>query len=888
MEQVEEQTQEETAEEPFDFGDDAEDRSTTDTADFVPILPPDVSTPGRPAPTLGDLMEVLSEHRLLIIAGSASNKRELARRCAWEMAEYLRDEAPDDDPPVALEKRPALQSFDLLLHLESRKEPAVFVLPHMDPAEINRNLTALKEAAGQRHWVLIATDRPRESWHLDSTLAPVWQEPEESKLYAPGDLERYLRDRIGDADRSGLQAAFPGDDAWHRLAVALGFPRAVETFARLWAARAADDRVADLVEAARQQDQAVQDWYHHSLDPREKMVAIALALFDGLEEDLAFAAIDRLMEGAWSKRDAAFAFIDYGDLTNLGQYFTFDRDESGCGRLRTIGDGTRTHIIAAAWKNQRRQIIAALPELVRLALGSANESPIPVPTPQLDRQLQWLRESVSGAIGEVCRLSLDSAEPHLLQLVGSQHSSAYRVVASALRRVRAAGDGAAVFALLERWRSQSEPLRFLQRTRKLGRAKVSTRIGSAIVHVVGQLALEDAFDALHETNKRLLLAYVSSGNRGIIERLAFDALPRIVPNHPNQLIALTDDILDRARDRDETTQLICLGLGTGFAFAARAHGRPIEDQMERWIADGLEQASGAIDLDAVDAREKRLAMCAHMLGATRSGRRISKGLTPLSAVRKLGSILDVERHGFVREAAVSAVHWLMRFEFEQVAAALPELIERFRPKERHGLVERMVNLHCLQRSRQEGGDTRVLLNGYWCPIWYDSPTPNTLVQDSAFEWSRSARRESGVEFAADVIGEIRSVMEREQEDRRAQLLEERRAAAERQDRLETQAPAEIGHYKVDLGFLERTVAVGLATIDAPEQRHAVSGLLASILRRSDSEAEDVIARFQREQASGLEDVALRARRARWVARNLRTVLGVPAVLIFLLVVAAAL
>lgn len=875
---AEAQAEQDGADDGFDFGDDDIQEGFISSPEFKTINFNDEPGDARPIPNLGPLLDRLGEQRLLLIAGKAEDKRELARRCGWEFTQLLRDENPDASPPEAQEKRPTLKAEDILLHLDELEKPTVFVLPHMDPAEINRNLAALRKAAGERHWIIIATDRPRASWYLSEETEASWIEPEEEALYSKADLRLYLASLLGEDEIEALTKAAGGAAKLDVLVKRLGLPRAVEAFARLWPQ--SEDSPAVVADSARAVSASVRTWFHTQLSAREQMVALSLAVFDGLEEDLAFAAIESLMEGAWRKRDSAFAFVDYGDLASLSQYFTFSRDGANVGRLRAIGDGTRSDVIAAAWRDHRRLMIAALPELTRLVQGAGHSSSLSAATADLDRQLGWLRESVAGALGEVCRLSMRTAEPHLLNLVASGAPHAHQVVAAALRRVVATGGREDVFELLERWRSSRAPQRYVQTQAQVHRFSDATSlIGSAMAVIVGQLSLEDEPDQLGTENRRMLLAYAASGDERIIARLASDALPAIVPNHPEQSTTLADELLERVGSDWVNANRLCAGLGQGFAIAGRTHGALTSEAVSRWLDEGLSGDATAVDRERIALREKRLALVAYALGGARSAGKAGDSL-PRAALTDLHRLLKAEPHPFVRAAAMEGLDALMAYEFEPIKDGIEDLVEQFTPAERQAFVRRMVALHCLQRSRQEGGDAKVFLNRYLCPIWYDRAPDNTRVQQVVFQWSETARSAAVAEFAADVVTHIRRVIERDQEERREQLLKHREAEEERRRKLSEEPQPELQRHTVKLTFLQRKVAVGLATLGRAALRHTVGGLLASILRLPDTEAEDVLKRYE---AEGRNDLAARARRARWISKNMLLVLGAPAALILLLV-----
>ena len=265
------------------------------TAYFSPIhLDPASEPPDMPRPKLRALFDVLERERILLIGGIFPDKRRLARLCAAEWAE-LQSERPGEAATgkrvTACEIRPSSDPKNVLLELDERRDPAVFVLTQLEPYHVNRNLEGLRRAAGARHWVILTTDRNAAAWQLSRELAAAWYEPKSPDLYAPGDLARYLATCIQRARQEAIQQGAP----LHERALpdlrlageALATPEAVERFACQWVQQlrttGSGVSVEELVARATDASEAMQRWFSHSLSPREQLVALGLGFFDQLE-----------------------------------------------------------------------------------------------------------------------------------------------------------------------------------------------------------------------------------------------------------------------------------------------------------------------------------------------------------------------------------------------------------------------------------------------------------------------------------------------------------------------------------------------------------------------------------------------------------------------------
>lgn len=825
----------------------------------------------RPTPNLGSLLTTLKKERILIIAGSLRDKRGIARRCGWEFSTFVSDQNPDKQPLQALELLTSSSSSeDFFSMLSNRKDPTVFVLTKVDPSLISGNIDALRSAIMNRHWVVIATGRTRHAWQLDPSLEKGWVEPLDSELFNPGDLQAYLEERLGQPEGVKTFGLDHTENVRH-CALQLGSPEAIDAFTEEFARLAPESVISieDLIAHARSRKQTIDTWFHHRLDSREKNIAIALALFEDVDERIAFGAIEYLMSGSWRKRDTALQFIDYGDLVNIREFFDFEGDSSGLGRLKAIGDETRNALLHAAWRTHRRQITASLSELVRLVLGSIDNKPFEIETLKSDRQGSHFRDAVAETLGEIALLSMEDVEPYLLILIASGRIEAHNVVAAALRRVLRADKRPELFEMLGRWRTDHRTRAFVAKhAENLDKGIVTQRIGAAIAVIAGGLALEDRTDEVDPEILRLIKAYTASNDEVILDRMSRTAIPILCRVHTMQTIDLLPDLLARIGNNWKLTEFFSYGAGFGLGIALRFMRQGLAPILTQWVDEGLAGAQGGFDPKQLTLREKKLSVAAFSMAFVRpvsditfSGIDQKDVVTPKVAISYLARILELEKHQFVRAIVMEALNILLHNEFEETSLALAKLVEFFTPKERTAFIAQLIDLHCYQRSQQKGGDFIIRVGEYDCPLWYDKKPENTPVQSMVFTWSESTMTSTVSAFVADSIFGIREVIERSQEEKQKKLIEEREEV-ERQRRETAKAELpKLERHQVTLSFIQRYIITRMATAGCKELRPNVEGLLASLLQRSAEERKEVLDRYRSEKGRSIEQTVKAAKQA---------------------------
>lgn len=873
-----------------DFVDQGLAGESTDTViqDCIEISSPaSASDPHYPIPNLSELTQVLLDQRLMVLSGELSDKRSVARRVAWEFAQARKDLSADN--VIAAEFRHTTDSRSLLQLLDATTVPTVFVFPDSEPHQFGGNLQRLYRNTRQLHWVILTTERPRSSWMLQEEVETCWTEPQRSSLYSPGALERYLVSRfkrISGNDEPSLKWKDGVSVELRDLATRLETPESIQGFVveytRLNELQLEVPPVIErLIENSKSPPEIVHSWFTNQLNDREKTVAIAMALLYGLDETVAFDVIEHLMEGVWRRRDTSFRFIDYGDLLNLGAHIEFQKDAQGVARIMLKGADTRFYILQAAWPTHRRQIIAALSSLSILARDSIKGSASSISSFRHRQVRDQFRRTTGESLGDAARMSLESIEPLLLILVSDGRLASHMILADALGQLRSANESHNIFKMLSSWRGQGEIHRYLASTRTHNDSvKIDGVIGAAIAIAIGRLALYDRPNAINKDIVDLLKAYCKSERPQVISALSHHAIRHLIPVHWIQMKTMLPDLFDRVGTKSDLAEYLTIGSGIGLGYGLLGGRSELIDLARKWINEGIENIPTTFDETEVNDREKKLASAVYAVSLSRNTIHKhqdtfdrthdslfgvqSSTISPKEAGDILLSVLSVEPHPFVRQAAVTAMEYMLENEFESVLPSFEKALVKLDPIERRSIIRAIVRFHREQRSKLEGGDSIVKVGSYDFPIWFDKDAPNTKIQSQIFDWAAHAREERLSAFAGDIVMTIRREVERTEELELKTIREKREAdqlATEK--RKDDNLDQQFGH-TLKLSFIQRSILVPLATGASSELKVPVAGQLAIAIPLDEDEQQELIERYS---SAGEHALAKGLRKALWLNKH---------------------
>jgi hypothetical protein len=377
-----------------------------------------------------------------------------------------------------------------IYHQTNLDDVKVFLIYTISPENINNDLSKLRESA-QTNFVIATTDYPKTRW-AGIGLDNYWWQPEREDIYIPESLVNSLYEQLNFNTKLILNSVInksPSSELTNieikeYLFVQLGNQKIV-TFAGINnCARILNqldinekinqEKLTEIFALANNQRESLKKWYNTYLSSREQLLAIGLSLFDGLFEDQFFAALEKVVEDVWQKRDASLQALDYSDLINLSNYFEFTdfivetnqldgfkfvqtQDIENKLVLRQIAlnrPNERRLLFEVAWDSHRRQILTTLPTLVNFIKESvqSNLSNWELSGGSVRRnQLHNVIIETISDLGLVSKNTTGKVQNALLELAAQREIAIQDVAARAIKRWYQYGGEQELFKTLQQF-----------------------------------------------------------------------------------------------------------------------------------------------------------------------------------------------------------------------------------------------------------------------------------------------------------------------------------------------------------------------------------------------------------------------------------------------------
>jgi hypothetical protein len=487
------------------------------------------------------------------------------------------------------------------------------------------------------------------------------------------------------------------------------------------------------------------------LSNREQLIALGLCLFDGFYDDQFFAAMEKLVEQSWHKRDSSLRSLDYCDMDALSSYYRLNPlSQDGIQKVESHLTEQRQKLMETVWNSHRRQIFAALPLIEKLVKDSVAYS---IENQELfgtTKRRRLLRE----VLGEtLCSIGLKPAnsikgtllEGTLLKLAAEENLGVQAVVARAMAQWRFYDQDEKLFNTLKRWQNDKimKMLKSFLDVRYSENSKSpKIFIKATVVLTVGFAALHDPPNQLKDTLCDLLKQLAEdSSNRFIRIRFAHYTLPLVVRFHAAQLREM---LYDMARE-----PYLNEPIGVSLAIAVQEGSEEAGEIIESWFQRCSDERPRRYSRKEITHREAVMATVAYAYGWIEYDNEKDGLITIDEGFQRLSAILQNEDSPFVRHASIVAIIRQMVFNFEKVENHLKHLFARMHEGERTLLVDELVNVHLQQRAELENEEEYFTWRQGLFPVWINRARPLTTVERVMQKWLKETDSEEAAQIALE-------------------------------------------------------------------------------------------------------------------------------------------
>lgn len=853
---------------------------------FTPCLENYTDNTFTPPIKTSDIIKKVAEEGFYILAGNGYDKTGLARHIAWKISKQ------NGKPLPVQQWASSANPQNLELYIQKEETQTVFILPDISNRHVDHDFSALyRTVKSKNHYVIITTRYPLVTLKIDRVLEQCSWEPDPSEtLYSPQVLARLLTNRLNKVSKK-LPAELKerefhsdgemiGNLKLQELAEKLKTPESIDRFISLLSSIESnlnETVILDVASKCNNDKHALGQWFFNFLKPHEHLIAIGLCLFDGLYDDQFFAAMEELVEYSWHKRENRLRGLDYRDMEPLSNYYSlFSLNGDGLKKVENHLDGIRETLLNVAWNSYRRQILAALPVLVKLVKQSVADG-------LKNRELYGstekevlLRDVISESLCHIGMISVEAVEDTLLRLAADNHHEVQAVVAQAMARWRQYEKDSKLFDLLERWREEATAKHYIESF--LNDTHPDLTI-TPQVFIKSTIALTVGFAAFHDSPNKLndkLLALFQElskdiSNPFIYFRFAIYTLPMVIRFHARQLDNMLKIMVKDTR--------LSLPVGAGLAIVYDEGAEEVKDILDKWFYDNISKLSKKrpkkkFNMKHVPHADAIMATVAYAYGGMKYE---NDNFSLDEGFRRLGDILQEARCPFLRQAVFVAVIRQIIFHFEKAGKNITLLFHRMDDIEIKYIVNELVKIHLVQRSQLEGGDEFLDWKDNKFPIWIDKQRPLTTVEKVMKKWLTGIDSDIAAKIAFSFeFSDIMLDFEKAEKKKIESVKKERKNSRQQDNQPDSTSPKTVSLKKNQYGFLI-WLASWLVSFKQKKTRKKILWFLPIALQKEDIEYDDIkfaLQKMGKYSDSQIDKISIGMKRAVTFLENKRVLFGI--------------
>lgn len=659
-----------------------------------------------------ELVEKLTANRLLILAGGAGfDKSSFARYLATCVAEREVMEWRDADNG----RFPADE-------IRETDKPTVFILNQVLPQLINYDISQFVSLAGLNHLLILTTELSAQAWQLPGAAAlRYWYEIPEKNIYSKEQLcnafiRRFRQDAhcFNNIDAAEIQPETPIGRGRTVKELAAGFVTEQQInmfFSFLPAEQHLQDeeKIQYALKLINDTSESLISKWYKRLQSGEKLIALGAAMFEGLFDDQFFAVMQRVIDDFWKHRDSRLCSLDYADLDFLLSYFKFEPYTDGRIVLQSKSENYRAEIIRVAWTGNKRHILSAFSILIQLAGTSSARFSKKAADRDIngtrDRGIR-LRNVTAETISDIGIVSLQAAEPRLLELASVNDDAIRRITARAIARWRIFGKEEQLYDTLARWTNYK-----------------SNVVNATIVMALKYTAEFDNPGQLdyRVMNILVLLAekkYAATDFCSLITHLCTAHLERIVPVLENNLA---------------TYPVYSDCIATGFLKVYAYDPQLVKTIIDKWLETYFGQASAANWHKSLTNRDSIIMLVmkvCRQLPYNGNTDAISLGYV-WSLIEKLHA---QEQRKAMREFILDCAAHMIGVNPEEAIIHIKPIYLKIGISDRFMLINAIGAVYLGQRLLLENPEYYVTVGQFTYPSWFHTWRPVTEIETILYRW----------------------------------------------------------------------------------------------------------------------------------------------------------
>lgn len=692
-----------------------------------------------PAPTfMESVLQLLKAQRIIIIKGNnhfdhVSFGKQLAQKIILEQEQFGAIELIQNE-----ENKP------LLNQLNQQKREQVVILDGLHPRHIQYGLNQLINLCEQKSsYYIIHTETSFDTWQKASEmLSNYWYSIPEDDHYKHDDLCGWFLKQIiknpisffNEEDELTRQSLLSENYTIDKVIGEIGTPDKLTLFLNICRQNNtvfSDSKLDQIVNQLHQEQvQIVARWFNN-LKPQEKIIALTVALFNGVYASQYFEILDTMMATTlWKEQQQTLAGLDYHSLDFLQSFFRYETAEQG-DMIVARNQTTRVHLLKTAIGQYPRHIEAALLAFSDIMENSYRKAALNWDLYGTTQKRALLRQVFIEATRDIGINQLSNIEGVFLKLAASDHKHIQGVAAKSLAQYRLLGHDDLLFDTVKEWQADQtiqDRMTLFLKDKMQSKQKAIVAIKSTTVRALAYAADYDQPNQLHERIVADLIVFAKESDTDIQYAVA-SALPKFIQHHSQQL---QNHIFDDLMPVGAYSSAISEGLGKAYEH----YPDTLKPVINHWISICKQTNSEENRRHKTTYRDNRLVTILELLQNVEL--QADKGFNLQELYTLSIELLQTEKRGGVVESIIQLIASIQTRDYSLAYTNIPETLQNLSRRQRKIVLNTWVRQFLVERSLLQGREFTITINNKDYPAWDKMvKRPLTAIEEALFVWLNS-------------------------------------------------------------------------------------------------------------------------------------------------------
>lgn len=716
-----------------------------------------------PKPTFTeDVLNKLYRKRVLIIKGNNHFDQFLFGR---QIAELIVKDNDSDYKALELIQNEDDQALDGQLNKLPKNQ--VIVLNEIHPRHIRYDLNQIIELAeNKRSYYIINSTNSEETWSngLNQLIQQFWYEIPEADHYFKKDLLPWFIKKVKEkkipylndeeineytniSDTKNISEIVDEVDTPQMLLMfinLIGKPTKMIT----------DSKLTKLVSSLHQsQEQIIVKWFNN-LNHKQRIIALATALFNGLFVHQYFQILNELIDKTfWRNSRDILEALDYNDLDFLTVLFRFESTEEGDLIVAKHSD-TRVHIVKSAMTLYPRHIEKALlifSEIMRESYKRKIENWELYGTKQ---KKSLVRHVFIEATRDIGMNNLSNIESIQLKLATSNHAFIQKIAAKSLAQYRLFEKDELLFETLIKWLKSETIKERIDLFLMDQNSNNQTTINAIKTTTISTLAYAADYDKPNQLRQEIVdyLITFSTDQDQEVQQSVANVLKKFIVHHCYQL---RNEIFDHLMPNTNYSEQISEGVLKAYNIYTVEIKKVIDHWLSICMQDGYQSKENR--RQKTTFRDNALIAILQTLSQIDL---LTDGYSLQDLYEISSELLQTEKRKDVVLANLDFLAHLSSLDYEMAFKKIPETLASFPKRYRKYMVHSWALEFRKQRKNIPNNPFTITIDNEQYPAWYKlKDRPLTTIEEALFVWLNSDSK-TAKKFATLTFLEIARTFEK--------------------------------------------------------------------------------------------------------------------------------